>query len=122
MCVVSMVFDKFNPMFPPWYPESTAPPWQPDPVAPTPAPAIPSPFVTGPSLAEILELRKLIADFKEALAAAKVVDRLTGQPDCEDPEKAKLVERVEALERALAKLSKPKRRRKKGAATAKAPR
>lgn len=48
------------------------------------------------------ELRKLIDEFKEAVAAARTVDRLTGQPDCADPEKAKLEQRVAELEAQLA--------------------
>lgn len=50
---------------------------------------------------EIEELRKLIADFREAMAAAKRVDELTAQPDCVDPKKATLVDRVADLERRL---------------------
>lgn len=50
------------------------------------------------------EMRALIAEFREALHAAQVVDRLTKQPDCEDPEKAKLVDRVAELERRLNEL------------------
>jgi hypothetical protein len=47
---------------------------------------------------EVADLRKLIANYREAMKAAETVDRLTGQPDCEDPEKAKLKERVAELE------------------------
>ncbi len=50
---------------------------------------------------EIAALRKVIADFREALQAAMKVDRLTNQPDCADPEKAKLEQRVADLERRL---------------------
>lgn len=42
------------------------------------------------------------------MEGAKTVDKLTGQPDCEDPEKAKLVARVEELEKKLAKQMKRK--------------
>lgn len=60
----------------------------------------------------IQELRALIAEFKEAVAAARKVDLLTKQPDCEDPEKAKLEERVARIEKALdAMAPKPKRKR-----------
>jgi len=37
--------------------------------------------------------QKKIDDFKRTIEAAKTVDALTGQPDCVDPEKAKLEER-----------------------------
>jgi hypothetical protein len=53
-------------------------------------------------LIDLSELRKLMDDFKAATEAAKIVDKLTGQPDCIDPEKAKLQERVAELERKLA--------------------
>jgi len=61
---------------------------------------------------ETERLRKLIDEFKEAVEAAKKLDVLTNQPDCVDPEKAKLEERVAELERQLAKAWKPRRRRK----------
>lgn len=57
---------------------------------------------------EIESLRALIADFRQAVAAAKIVDKLTDQPDCEDPEKKKLENRVAWLEEQVAKLAKDK--------------
>jgi hypothetical protein len=57
--------------------------------------------VTDLTQAEVDDLRKLIAQFKEATAAAKKVDALTAQPDCEDPEKVKLQDRVKELEAQL---------------------
>lgn len=103
MCVVSMVMDHYEPIIP------KIEPLQPQPLTQFVWP-LPSP--------EIEQLRALIAEFKEALAAAKTVDRLTGQPDCEDPEKAKLEARVWELEQrifALEKVTakKSRRRRKK---------
>lgn len=53
---------------------------------------------------DIADLRQLIADFREACAAAKIVDKFTGQPDCVDPEKAKIEERITKLEEGLARL------------------
>jgi hypothetical protein len=105
MCVVSGVYDHFNKLIPLPWPQPIQP-WVP--VVPT----TPPPIITigsttteiTPSLAE--ELRQLIREFREAVAAAKTVDRLTGQPDCADPDKAKLEERVAALEKELAKLKK----------------
>lgn len=44
---------------------------------------------------QLFELRSLIDRFEKAVAAAKVVDNLTDQPDCVDPDKAQL-ERVVA--------------------------
>lgn len=114
MCVVSMVIDKFRDPFQPYIPWIEPYPGI-NPFVPTktdPPPAV-NPFVAVPAIApaELAELRQLIADFKEAIAAAKTVDRLTKQPDCEDPGKAKLIDRVAELEKRLAKLEKPAKKR-----------
>ena len=45
--------------------------------------------------------QKKIDDFKRTIEAAKTVDALTGQPDCVDPEKAKL---MQAIERRMAEM------------------
>jgi hypothetical protein len=47
------------------------------------------------------EIERLIREFREAIDSAKRLDVLTKQPDCEDPEKAKLEERVAELERQI---------------------
>jgi hypothetical protein len=46
-------------------------------------------------------LKELIETFKAAKAAAERADEITGQPDCVDPEKAELLDRVAELERRL---------------------
>lgn len=79
MCNVSMIFDTYKPYIPTQW--------------------TPTPTVVQPYTAE--ELRELIESFKQAVEAAKSFDRLTGQPDCEDPEKAQLIERVAELEAKL---------------------
>lgn len=94
MCVVSMVSDHFMDRIPYALPQPTI---QPGVVEMDWTKAL------RPSV-DLEELRKLIAEFKEAMAAAKTVDRLTGQPDCVDPEKAKLEARVEELEKRIAHL------------------
>ncbi len=99
MCTLSMVYDHFDKQFPDpsdWHR------WvQPPAIAPAIAPYQPqSPMVE--------EMRKLIAEFREAVAAARKVDVLTKQPDCEDPEKARLTERVAQLEAMVAELMKAK--------------
>ncbi len=98
MCVVSMVMDHYNDRFNPWFDQPQQPyrgwPGIPGPpVNPTPfdqedfnkqlqrivdqnKPPKPSP--------EVEALRELIKEFREALKAAKLVDVLTDQPDCED--------------------------------------
>lgn len=97
MCVVSMVFDRYQDRFP-WGDSTQGPQVQPQPTPPSIT--ITSPLPQLP----MAELKKLIEEFKEAVAAARTVDRLTNQPDCEDPEKAKLEQRVLELEKRLAAL------------------
>lgn len=96
MCMVSNVYDQWNP----WFPSpSTVPVTQPTP--------IPTPIVIQQGLNISPEdLRLLIKSFHKAVEAAKVFDQITGQPDCEDPDKAKLEERVAELEKRLAELEK----------------
>lgn len=109
MCVVSAVMDHYLPLIP-----DITKPW------PQPAPQPSGTTLTGFTIPnfqvisqeEIESLRKLIAEFKEAVEAAKVVDRLTNQPDCVDPEKKKLEDRVALLEQEIAKMSKPAKTRK----------
>ncbi len=50
-----------------------------------------------------IDVVDILDSFMKAREAAKVVDELTGQPDCVDPEKAKLIERVAELEKLIAK-------------------
>lgn len=106
MCVVSMVMDHYKPLIPEdWQPK----PVQIDPVAPAlvwPPPQAIDAATVGALRAEGDRLERLIADFKQAVAAARTVDALTAQPDCEDPEKAKLEARVAELERRLDAMSK----------------
>lgn len=84
MCVVSMVYDHYRPLFP-------QVPTYPGPIV-YPAPA--TELIPDPDF-----MKRTIDAFKEALEAAAKVDRLTGQPDCEDPEKAELKEQVRRLEK-----------------------
>lgn len=101
MCVVSMVHDHYNPLFPEierWVrPPSIIVPSSPyGPEFPWP----PAPPVVDTAKAN--EFMKLIENFKRAKEAAELVDELTGQPDCLDPEKSKLEERIAMLEAELA--------------------
>ena len=43
-----------------------------------------------------------ITTFYTVLSQARIMDQVSGVADCEDPEKAKLLERVEELEKQLA--------------------
>lgn len=90
MCVTSAVMDQYNPYIPPstWKPNTGLPYTVPPTIQPQP-------------IIDPVQLKELLDSFHKALEAAKIFDRLTGQPDCEDPEKAKLEERVAELERRL---------------------
>ncbi len=112
MCVYSMVLDHYKPLIP------EVVPWIPDPAPIKPLGEV---IVTGTkfpnfqiiSQEEIDSIRKLIAEFKAALEAAKLIDKLTNQPDCEDPEKKKLEDRVALLEQQIAQMCKPTKRVKR---------
>lgn len=85
MCVYSMVMDYYEPQFP-WTVTAPSPRWSPIHIEEAPA----------------ADWLKLIGDLKKASAAAAIVDAMTNQPDCVDPEKQKLEERVAELEKLLA--------------------
>jgi hypothetical protein len=53
---------------------------------------------------EIKAIKEVLDDYRRAVDAAKIIDKLTGQPDCIDPEKARLEKRVLKLEAELAEL------------------
>jgi hypothetical protein len=93
MCAVSWVYDHYQEPF----------------TCPRTWPYQPSITVSGvdPSALgrEVEEIRKLIAEFREALAVAKRQDELTKQPDCFDPKKATLEERVAEIERRISSAS-----------------
>lgn len=105
MCIVSAVMDQWNPHIP-----RPVQPWTYPPLAPTPT-VIPLTVGPGtiqmqpPSVAEDgtpnAIVRELIESLRKAIEAAETLDRLTGQPDCADPEKAKLLDRVDVLESRL---------------------
>ena len=97
MCVVSMVYDHFKHEFDGLNGLKT------ETIVSAPAINLTPSFVVI-SQEEITSIRSLIQEFREAVAAAKVVDKLTNQPDCEDPEKKKLEDRVAELESRLAAL------------------
>lgn len=106
MCVVSMVFDHYRDKFPPVWPSQPYQPWVNPPINPPNGTPPVNPIIINPNLQqEIDELRQLINDFHEAIDAAKRVDELTDQPDCEDPDKARLTERVDELERKLERIA-----------------
>lgn len=81
-----MVYDYYRPQILPWQ--------QPFGLH-VPPPAPPAPVVDEAAVRRILDA------FRRAEKAARTVDELTGQPDCEDPDKAQLEKRVAELERQL---------------------
>lgn len=86
MCVMSMVMDHYEQRIPT--------------IPVTTIPNTPTGAFWYPNI-DVAELRKLIDEFKAAVAAAKTIDVLTKQSDCVDPEKQKLEDRVAELERRL---------------------
>jgi len=88
MCVVSMIMDHGGRRWPNPAPDA-APAVPPIPAWQFPPP--PSPF---PSEQEIKE-------FRDLLEQAKKIDKVTGQPDCEDPEKTDWMEEMEKRVSAL---------------------
>jgi hypothetical protein len=115
MCIVSMVHDDFNRRQWPWTEPHPFVPYVPQPYRPFPGgdqPAKTSPFFPSglPDAEEVERLRKLVADYNEAIKLAERLDVLTKKPDCEDPEKAALRAKVAELERQLDAM-KPKRKK-----------
>lgn len=104
MCMVSNTYDQYRPYIP-----QPSPVWPPPNSTPLPF-TIPNQTIPAqPRVAEGVEndwLKRLIGSLRQALEAAEEFDKLTGQPDCEDPEKAQLMEKVDELEQRLATLEK----------------
>jgi hypothetical protein len=98
MCVYSNVAQQIGP----WIPQ---------------VPVYPQPYTPGIDPTQIIpdrsneELRELLDTFKELLDAAAKVDEVTGQPDCADPEKTKVLERLDELEERLAEVEKTQARK-----------
>lgn len=93
MCVVSMVLDYYQPLFP-------------EPIKPLDALPYISPTI------DLVKLQQLIDEFRECIEAAKKIDILTKKPDCEDPEKIKLLARITELEQFVSKSKKKKKSKK----------
>jgi hypothetical protein len=109
MCVMSAVMQEWgkivpNPVYPTWpYPNQTTPYVPPQPV-----------IQTTPQV-DLENLKAILESFRIAQEAAAMADEATGEVDCVDPEKAKLIERVETLEaqvEALTAAQKGKKKRK----------
>jgi hypothetical protein len=87
MCLYSGVMDDFSQ----WVPK----------VSPV-APPVVVPFWEPQPTADLEEMSKLLEALRAAADDAKKKDAESGAPDCTDPEKAKLMERVAELERIIA--------------------
>ena len=101
MCVVSMVFDDFSKRFP----INPLEPQQPEYTWPLQTIALSNPVPTLDKN-DIEKLRKYIEEFRESVELAKKLDVLMKQPDCFDPDKAKLEQRITELEKRLDEMSK----------------
>lgn len=117
MCVVSMVSGHYEKRWP-FNEPSTFPSTFPGGIGPAPQ-AIPNnPFQQLQQFqpSELAELRKILQEFREAMAAAKRVDELTAQPDCEDAGKKSALEAsVTELEKRLDAMGPTRRVKKKKA-------
>lgn len=85
MCVISMVGDHYSDR------------WRPMVTPPYPSTAAPSNVFVGVSRAEFEALKAEVEEMKALLAAAKRIDELTGQPDCEQADKVKILRQVADL-------------------------
>lgn len=89
MCALSFVMEQWSP-------------WVPQPAQQWPSQigwTEPQPQVAEDATNEYV--REMLDSLEKAMEAARKLDELTGQPDCVDPDKAKLLNRVEELERRL---------------------
>lgn len=97
MCVVSFVHDYYEDKIPKIEPYTPY-------VPPTTGDGIvwPPKLTFSPPALDLRELNALIHEFKRLLENAREIDDKTGQPDCVDPEKAKLQDRIAELEKLIA--------------------
>lgn len=89
MCVMSMVADTWTGDW--WKREIVTPYTPPSPLQPADTPEWVKAFVGAVTRAEFEALKKEIAELKELLKAAGRFDRETGQPNCEKPDKLRLI-------------------------------
>lgn len=112
MCVVSAVMDQGRQMWPdltlPGYPVGPGIPLTPvTPIwPPGRRPSDASPWIPLAPVQPKLPTLEEIDAFLKLYEEAKRFDAATKQPDCEDPEKIKLLEQIEALKARLEALEK----------------
>ena len=85
MCVVSAIADDFTARIPKTYPFVV--PWV-EPVAPPDWTYVVPEFATK---ADLEALRKEVQEIRELLKSAQKFDEATGQPNCDSPDKFKLL-------------------------------
>lgn len=108
MCVYSVIHEHFDPRIPRedmWPRPFTLPVVPPDSKKEWSTVAFATKKDIDDLRATIERLTKVIEDFRTAGAAAKKIDEITGQPDCLDPGKAGLEERVAKLEKRLEEIT-----------------
>lgn len=96
MCTYSMIGDYGRKRFEPYVCPPTAPqPYQPWEIQPYTAPSTGSGTITiGIPRSEFDALKREMEEIKELLKAAKRIDELTNQPDCENDEKLAVLRAV----------------------------
>lgn len=94
MCTFSMIVDQLG---------SVIPDIQVNPAWTQPSPPL---SFTPYSHEQIEEWRKFFEEAKVKLAAAKAEDAAAGTPDCTDPAKAPILERLAEMERRLTAIEK----------------
>jgi hypothetical protein len=92
MCVMSMVHDHYEPKIPEME----------EFVVPNIWTTTKHKITLNPATVDLVEFTALIAEFRKLIEAAKLIDEKTGQPDCVDPLKAKLEDRINELEKLIA--------------------
>ncbi len=81
MCAVSMVGDHYNPQFQPY-------------VQPLQGAGGMSQLFQQISRAEFDELKRQVLEMKDLLIKAKEIDDKTGQPDCEQEDKVRILKAI----------------------------
>lgn len=123
MCVMSAVMQEWDKIVPKQWEYPTNREYPTNPYGTTPytppqtAPLVPGIHVSPTPPVDLENLKAILESFRMAQEAARIADEATGEKDCVDPVKAKLLDRVEALEKIVAELkeaqNQPKVKKKK---------
>lgn len=113
MCIVSAVQDHYGERFREYwsyFPPYTTTPGTGGPFGPIGPVIDPIPLIPTDPAKLYKDIDKLVEEYRRSLKSAEQLDKDMKQPDCEDPEKAKLTERVEDLERQIKELKKDRKK------------